>query len=79
MSQRLTAAPSSYDQEVLRTLRHWLAPLVLALVVLTSCGESAHTSAPPQGIAHARTGPSAHLLSTGQMPTAGADWSSVEP
>ena len=59
-------------------LRLWLAPLVLALVVLTSCGESAHTSAPPQGIAQARTGPSAHLLSTGQMPTAGADWSSVD-
>ncbi len=72
------AAPASYDQQVLRTLRPWLAPLVLALVVLTSCGESAHPSAPPQGIAQARTGPSAHLLSTGQMPTAGADWSSVD-
>ncbi len=72
------AAPSSYDQQVLRTLRLWLAPLVLALVVLTSCGDSAHPSAPPQGIAQARTGPSAHLLSTGQMPTVGADWSSTD-
>lgn len=63
---------------MLRTKAPWLAPLVLALTVLTSCGDSAHPSAPSQSIGAARTGPAAHLLTTAQMPTAGAEWVSVD-
>jgi hypothetical protein len=50
--------------------------------VLTSCGDQAHTSAPPQSIggdiAARKSGPTAHLLAADKMPTAGADWSGTE-
>ncbi len=80
----------SYDQRVLtspstrsRTLRlTLLVALVVALTALTSCGDEAHPSAPPQAIgakAPARkAGPSAHLLAADKMPTAGADWQGVD-
>jgi hypothetical protein len=60
----------------------WLVPLVVGLSAVTSCGDEAHTSAPHQaigsGVQPRRTGPAAHLLAAGKMPTVGADWAGVD-
>ena len=60
----------------------WLVPLVVALTALTSCGDEAHTSAPPQaiggGVKARKNDPAAHLLAADKMPTAGAGWSGTD-
>jgi hypothetical protein len=90
VSRRRRRLADSYDQRVPpspRTSRPrlhalWLVPLVVALTALTSCGDQAHTSAPPQsvggGVQARRSGPAAHLLDADTMPTAGASWSSTD-
>jgi hypothetical protein len=55
----------------------------VALTVLTSCGDAAHTSAPAEaargaiggGVQARKDGPAAHLLAVDKMPTAGESWS----
>jgi hypothetical protein len=59
-----------------------LTCLVIAVTVLTSCGDEAHPSSPSQAIGaqvpKRKVGPAAHLLATDKMPTAGADWTGVD-
>jgi hypothetical protein len=55
-----------------------LTCLVVAVTVLTSCGDEAHPSSAIAQVPKRKIGPAAHLLATDKMPTAGADWTGVD-